>query len=545
MMKNIKDPIYGYLEIEDKYFKLIDTAYFQRLRNIRQTSYQALYPSALHNRFVHSLGVFHLGKKAIIHFRENIKNQIENQISDESWSLIEETFILACLLHDVGHSPFSHIGEARYLIGTDLKELLCEAIYGNACSSDLLPGIGSPHEAMSVLIGLEMCDEYDFGIDRELFARAIIGLRYTPQKDTADTVIRNAIITLLNGRLIDVDKLDYLSRDSYVTGYSSLTIDVDRLLSGYTIGKDSSGQLRIAYERKSLSVVENVIYANDLERRWIQNHPTVLYDSMLMDFAIRHFDKGMMNLHCMNSEALPTVFVKQALSATGLFNKGVPIRLLCDDDIVSYIKNVENPTEVDRQLISRDARLKPLWKSEAEFDAYSSGELTNTISKDLQEDIRGTLVFIEAHTDCFINETALTAAKNAILEAEKERIDEKIPLSYKRAMYICELFNRFQTEYALPDFEFAVVMVSIFETNYRKLEIENINIEVSENKIVELDKLLSVRAQQDNSEKPSSLFYVYTTEQNLQIAHDNGVNLGKEFFECFRMWYQRERSPMP
>ena len=63
--KLIKDPLYGYIEIEDKYISIIDTAEFQRLRNIRQTGYASLYPSALHNRFVHSMGVFHLGKKLL------------------------------------------------------------------------------------------------------------------------------------------------------------------------------------------------------------------------------------------------------------------------------------------------------------------------------------------------------------------------------------------------------------------------------------------------------------------------------------------------
>lgn len=62
-MKQIRDPLYGYIDIENKYIPLIDSAEFQRLRNIRQTGYEALYPSALHNRFVHSLGVFHLGKR--------------------------------------------------------------------------------------------------------------------------------------------------------------------------------------------------------------------------------------------------------------------------------------------------------------------------------------------------------------------------------------------------------------------------------------------------------------------------------------------------
>ena len=59
-MKQVQDPIYGYIDIENEYIPLIDSAEFQRLRNIRQTGYASLFPSALHNRFVHSLGVFYL-----------------------------------------------------------------------------------------------------------------------------------------------------------------------------------------------------------------------------------------------------------------------------------------------------------------------------------------------------------------------------------------------------------------------------------------------------------------------------------------------------
>lgn len=78
-MKQIKDPIYGYVDIDDFCLPLIDTAEFQRLRNIVQTGYQSLYPSALHNRFVHSIGVYHLGKRLFnvlkkMCVKENIPN---------------------------------------------------------------------------------------------------------------------------------------------------------------------------------------------------------------------------------------------------------------------------------------------------------------------------------------------------------------------------------------------------------------------------------------------------------------------------------------
>lgn len=83
-------------------------------------------------------------------------------------------------------------------------------------------------------MGLKLVDEYGDGeiINKELFVRSIIGASYP---DENEYVYYNAIIQMLNGTIIDVDKLDYLMRDAYVTGYDSVNLDVMRLLSSYTV----------------------------------------------------------------------------------------------------------------------------------------------------------------------------------------------------------------------------------------------------------------------------------------------------------------------
>lgn len=122
--KKFRDPVYGYIEInEDIVHNIIDTATFQRLRNIRQTSYAPLYPSSLHNRFVHSLGVYHLGCLAFSAILQSLQENEEkgtqilgglNSLCKNKLVRYKELFELACLLHDVGHSPFSHTGEEFY-----------------------------------------------------------------------------------------------------------------------------------------------------------------------------------------------------------------------------------------------------------------------------------------------------------------------------------------------------------------------------------------------------------------------------------------------
>lgn len=122
--KTFKDNIHGYIKIPKPFVdKLIDTEVFQRLRYIEQTGMRTLYPSARHDRFIHSLGTYHLGVKAYRAFQENVKRHYSNKeqsgrnhylvmdSEDENkgfWEKLGVLFSIACLLHDCGHAPFSH-----------------------------------------------------------------------------------------------------------------------------------------------------------------------------------------------------------------------------------------------------------------------------------------------------------------------------------------------------------------------------------------------------------------------------------------------------
>lgn len=519
-MKQIKDPLYGYIEIDERFLPLIDSAEFQRLRNIRQTGYAALYPSALHNRFVHSLGVFYLGKKAIKSLRKNVSEKFPS----ENWDIWEETFILACLLHDVGHSPFSHTGEEFYKISTDFQTLFHGLIKSTSLDDDMKKGYGKPHEAMSAYVGCNLVDEYTLqsSFDKELFVRAITGVKYSNVH--TDYLILNTIIEMLNGSVIDVDKLDYLIRDAYVTGYKSMAIDVDRLLSGYTlstyISEDNKPKQVAVYKKSALSVVENVAYANDLERRWIQSNPTVLYDCKLIEIAIKRYNQFMLSEYTALND-YKNVFNKYSISKEGYPSEaGVRLRLLSDDDIIEYLKNHDR-SEISTQYFSRNDRYKPLWKSEPEFAEVVKKELGARVLREFKSILRSQTS--PPNEMFFVDENGYKKHFSALKELLDEKMEAQTNSRIAAAtttLKIYQLFRNFSNENHY-DFRFAIICGNHFESNYKKLAVNNIYVEVSTNKVIELGKTLAVQAITATEEEQQGLFYIYTTRHNIKEAADN------------------------
>ena len=117
--KWIKDNIHGYIKIEKDFLKIVNTPEFQRLKWIEQGSFRVLYPSARHDRFIHSLGVFGLARECFDALMENLQKDLGLKLETSPVETWKYTFLYAALLHDVGHAPFSHTCERFFAEAAD------------------------------------------------------------------------------------------------------------------------------------------------------------------------------------------------------------------------------------------------------------------------------------------------------------------------------------------------------------------------------------------------------------------------------------------
>jgi HD superfamily phosphohydrolase len=229
--KIINDPVYGFISIPgDLVFDLIEHPWFQRLRNIKQLGFTSyVYPGANHSRFQHCLGALHLMDMAV----ENLRNK-GTEISGEE----KEAAFIAILLHDLGHGPFSH-----------------------ALESSIISGI--THEDMSLLLMSKLNEEFNMRLD--LAIRMFTG-----------TYERKFFHELISGQL-DMDRLDYLRRDSFFTGVIEGSVGSDRIISMLNVVDD-----RLVVDEKGIYSVEKFLIARRLMYWQVYMHKTVLSTESLL-----------------------------------------------------------------------------------------------------------------------------------------------------------------------------------------------------------------------------------------------------------------------
>lgn len=567
--KIIKDSVHNYIEIEEPFFKIIDTAGFQRLKNVKQTSYSSLYPSSTHDRFTHSLGTYYLGKTVINNIFQNMKiGKYLSSIKQEQES-IKFTFIVACLLHDYGHAPFSHTGEDFYKVKKITRNDTNYSVYNeyicvnkitnfsyidyllinelcNISSCDicnpneivtnfledykktLRDNSAKPHEKISALLSLKQLKEqiYDIAKDfsdkktiifnADLFIRCIIGTQYT-NKEGKNTFY-NAVIQLLNSDCIDVDKLDYLMRDTFMTGHKSTNIDIDRLVSSFTVIAEGKKQCRLAFKKKGLSVIENVIQASDSSKRWVQNHPVIIYDSYLTQRCIGEMIRLLSEKE---KDFANKLFSIEALTEEGIEILKEKYFLLSDTDLIGLFKKAYNialqkketvAIEFFKEYFSRKDRRHPLWKSEMEYNICFDKHMDSD-----QEEIHKTILAAVKALDEFRKDSGVKQLvfNDSIL---KRLNDEgcQLPSSAQ------PLINTLQTFFKNNGIEFDIAIISTtsFETKLGKLKRKNFLVEMPDYKLDGWNQNENLYSYADlvsiEESKGHPMFYLYS-KQNIDV----------------------------
>jgi len=287
-LKIFNDPIYGFITIPNSLiFDLIEHKYFQRLRRITQMGLSYLvYPGAHHTRFHHALGCMHLMQQAIriLRFKEvTISNEEENAL------------LIAILMHDIGHGPFSHAME--------------HSIVNNLT-----------HEEISLVFMHKLNDEFNGSLT---LAISIFNGEYH----------RKFMQQLISGQL-DMDRADYLKRDSFYTGVAEGNINSERLITMFNVVDDE-----LVIEEKGIYSIEKFLTARRLMYWQVYLHKTSLVAEQLLIRVLKRAKELVeKNVVLQGSNAL-LYFLKNNITHNNFDDKAINTFAQLDDyDIISAMK---------------------------------------------------------------------------------------------------------------------------------------------------------------------------------------------------------------
>jgi len=306
--------VYGFISIPtDLIFDLIEHPYFQRLRYIKQLGMTHLvYPGALHTRFHHALGAMHLMGMAI----ETLRNKGQ-AISDEE----EEAVIIAILLHDVGHGPFSHA----------LEESIVEGI---------------SHEDISTMLMSRLNTQFNG--------------RLTMAIDIFNGSYPHAFLHQLVSGQLDMDRLDYLNRDSFFTGVVEGVISSDRIIKMLNVRND-----QIVVEEKGIYSVEKFLIARRLMYWQVYLHKTVIAaEQLLARILKRSRELALAGTEVFTTPAL-SHFLKKPITKDAFMHEDhhlAAFATLDDTDIMAAIKVWATHPDKVLSKLCRDMVHRDLYK---------------------------------------------------------------------------------------------------------------------------------------------------------------------------------------
>ena len=335
--KIINDPIYGFISIPDEFiFDIIEHPYLQRLRRISQLGLSHLvYPGAVHTRFQHVIGAMHLMGKAI-----SVLKKKGHCISDQE----KRAVLLAILLHDIGHGPFSH-----------------------ALEFDIVKSV--THENISAYFIKRL--ETSFGPDLKL-ALTIF----------EDNYHKPFLYQLVSSQL-DMDRLDYLNRDSFFSGVSEGIIGSDRLIEMLEV---HDGQLVL--EEKGIYSVEKFIVARRLMYWQVYLHKTVVAAEYMLIYALRRAKALARNgTAIFASPALSFFLEKDVLKVDFEENAAVleNFAALDDYDILQSLKVWSRHSDATLSFLSASIVNRNLFKIEISKKPYAETEITELKSRLAEE----------------------------------------------------------------------------------------------------------------------------------------------------------------
>lgn len=321
--KILNDPIYGFISIPSELiFDLIEHPYFQRLRRITQLGLTYLvYPGAYHTRYHHAIGAMHLMQRAV-----SILKSKGHEITPEE----EEAVYVAILLHDIGHGPFSH-----------------------ALEFTLVQNVN--HEQLSTLFMERLNAQFD---GKLTMAIQIFKNEYP----------KRFLNELISSQL-DMDRLDYLRRDSFYTGVTEGAINSERLLTMLNIAND-----RLVVDAKGIYSVEKFIVARSLMYWQVYLHKTVLSaEFMLVNVLQRAKELAAEGIEIHGTTALRT-FLYEDPTYSEFVNSSTLLDTfahLDDFDIMAAIKEWCNHSDRVLSDLSRRIVERRLFKIEIRRDPFN------------------------------------------------------------------------------------------------------------------------------------------------------------------------------
>lgn len=330
-LKILNDPIYGFITIPSSLiFDIIEHTYFQRLRRITQMGFSNLvYPGANHTRFHHAIGCLHLMQKAV-----NVLRLKNVEISEDE----AEALYIAILLHDIGHGAFSH-----------------------ALEHSIVDGIS--HEEISLRFMKKLNDEFD---NRLALAIVIFEGKYH----------KKFLCQLISSQL-DIDRLDYLKRDSFYTGVAEGNISSDRLIAMMYVKNDE-----LVIEEKGIYSVEKFLVARRLMYWQVYLHKTGLVaENMLVNVLKRAKELAGKGEDLFASSSLKYFLYNQIDEQSFSIQTLEMFSRLDDYDILSAIKEWVHHTDKVLSLLSTMIVDRNLLKIEIQEEEFSNSYVTSQLEK--------------------------------------------------------------------------------------------------------------------------------------------------------------------